>query len=126
MTCAKVELTRQNRKAGVTLSAMNKITQDMRYKQAVIEYSLKHGVTRAAIHYKTSRQNIYRWRKKYDGTVRSLANGSHRPHSHPKQHTEEEIQRKFLAEVRKSRNYMRTKKDMRMFFEIMKLYESVE
>ena len=63
----------------------------MRYKQAVIEYSLKHGVTRAAIRYKNSRQNIYRWRKKYDGTVRSLANGSHRPHSHPKQHTEEEI-----------------------------------
>ena len=51
MTCAKVELTRQNRKAGVTLSAMNKITQDMRFKQAVIEYSLKHGVTAAAIRY---------------------------------------------------------------------------
>ena len=91
MTYAKVELTRQNRKAGVTLSAMNKITQDMRYKQAVIEYSLKHGVTRAAIRYKTSRQNFYLWRNKYDGTVRSLANGSHRPHSHPNQHTEEEI-----------------------------------
>lgn len=27
---------------------MNKITQDMRYKQAVIEYSMKHGVTKAA------------------------------------------------------------------------------
>ena len=70
---------------------MNKITQDMRFKQAVIEYSLKHGVTTAAIRYKTSRQNIYRWRKKYDGTVRSLADGSHRPRSHPNQHTEEEI-----------------------------------
>lgn len=68
-----VELPRQNRKAGATLSAMNKITQDMRYKQAVIEFSLKHGVTAAAIHYKTTRQNIYRWRKKYDGSVRSLA-----------------------------------------------------
>ena len=51
----------------------------MRFKQAVIEYSFKHGVTNAAIRYKTSRQNIYRWRKKYDGTVRSLADGSHRP-----------------------------------------------
>ena len=70
---------------------MNTITQDMRFKQAVIEYSLKHGVTKAAIRYKTSRQNIYRWRKKYDGTVRSLADGSHRLHSHPNQHTEEEI-----------------------------------
>ena len=63
----------------------------MRFKQVVIEYSLKHGVTNAAIRYKTSRQNIYRWRKKYDGTVRSLADRSHRPHSHPNQHTEKEI-----------------------------------
>ncbi len=70
---------------------MNTITQDMRFKQVVIEYSFKHGVTTAAIRYKTSRQNIYRWRKKYDGTVRSLADGSRRPHSHPNQHTEEEI-----------------------------------
>ena len=102
MTCAKVELLRQNRKAGVTLSAMNTITQDMRFKQAVIEYSLKHGVTKAAIRYKTSRQNIYRWRKKYDGTVRSLANGSHWPHSHPNQHTEAEsaLVRLCAAETR--------------------------
>ena len=63
----------------------------MRFKQVVIEYSLKNGVTKAAIRYKTSRQNIYRWRKKYDGTVRSLADGSHRPHSHPNQHTEAEV-----------------------------------
>ena len=84
-------MSRQNRKAGVTLFAMNKITQDMRFKQVVIEYSLKNGVTKAAIRYKTSRQNIYRWRKKYDGTVRSLADGSHRPHSHPNQHTEAEV-----------------------------------
>ena len=63
----------------------------MRFKQVVIEYSFKHGVTQAAIRYKTSRQNIYRWRQKYDGTVRSLANRSHRSHSHPNQHTEEEI-----------------------------------
>ena len=70
---------------------MNKITQDMLFKQAVIEYSLKKGVTAAAIHYKTTRQNIYRWRKKYDGDIRSLANRSHRPHSHPNQHTEDEI-----------------------------------
>ena len=62
----------------------------MRYKQAVIEYSMKHGVTKAAIRYKTSRQNIYRWRKKYNGDIRSLADGSHRPHSHPNQHTEAE------------------------------------
>lgn len=73
----------------------------MVYKQAVIEFSFKHGVTAAAIRYKTSRQNIYRWRKKYDGSVRSLANGSHRPHSHPNQHTEDEIK---LVKAMRRRN----------------------
>ena len=70
---------------------MNTITQDMRFKQVVIEYAAKYGVTKAAIRYKTTRQNIYRWRRKYDGTLRSLADRSHRPHSHPNAHTEEEI-----------------------------------
>ena len=86
VTCVKVELTRQNRKAGVTPFAMNKITQERRCRQAVIEYSLKYGATKAAIRYKTNRQYIYRWRKRYDGTLQSLADRSHRPHSHPKQH----------------------------------------
>ena len=63
----------------------------MHFKQVVIEYSFEHGVTKAAIRYRTSRQNIYRWREKYDGTVRSLADRSRRPHSHPNQHTEDEI-----------------------------------
>ena len=80
---------------------MNTITQDMRFKQAVIEYSLKHGVTKAAIRYKTNRQNIYRWRKKYDGTIHSLSEGSHRPHRHPNQHTEEEIK---LVKTMRRRN----------------------
>ena len=87
----RLSCSKQNRKAGVTLFAMNKITQDMHFKQVVIEYSFEHGVTKAAIRYRTSRQNIYRWREKYDGTVRSLADRSRRPHSHPNQHTEDEI-----------------------------------
>ena len=44
MACVKVELLKQNRKAGAILLAMSKITQDMLFKQTVIEYSLKHGV----------------------------------------------------------------------------------
>lgn len=70
---------------------MNKITQTMRFRQAVIEYSNKHGVTAAAIRYHLNRQYIYRWRNRYDGTLQSLADRSHRPHSHPNQHTAEEI-----------------------------------
>ena len=70
---------------------MNSITQDILFKQSVVEYSLKHGVTEAAKRYKQHRKTIYRWREKYDGTRKSLANKSRRPHSHPKQHTDEEI-----------------------------------
>ena len=79
------------------LLAMNTITQTMRFRQAVLEYSNKYGVTRAAIRYKLNRQYIYRWRKRYDGTVQSLADRSHRPHSHPNQHTPEEIKLKLIV-----------------------------
>lgn len=78
---------------------MNTITQDMRFRQALIEYSFKYGVTKAAIRYKTNRQYVYRWRKRYDGTLQSLADKSHRPHSHPNQHTEEEL--KLISDMRK-------------------------
>lgn len=78
---------------------MSTITQDMRFRQAVIEYSLKNGVTKAAIRYKLNRQYIYRWRKRYDGTIQSLAERSHRPHSHPNQHTQEEI--KLILNMRR-------------------------
>lgn len=70
---------------------MNSITQDIQYKQSVVKYSLKHGVTKAAIKFKMHRKTIYRWREKYDGTAQSLKNKSRRPHSHPNQHTKEEI-----------------------------------
>ena len=45
---------------------MNSITQDIVFKQSVVEYSLKHGVTKAAIIYKQHRKTIYRWIEKYD------------------------------------------------------------
>ena len=70
---------------------MNSITQDIMYKQSVIKYSYKHGVTKAAIQFKMHRKTIYRWREKYDGTAKSLINKSRKPHSHPNQHTKEEI-----------------------------------
>ena len=72
---------------------MNSITQDVLYKQSVVKYSLKHGVTKAAIKFKMHRKTIYRWREKYDGTAKSLKNKSRRPHSHPNQHTAEEIKK---------------------------------
>lgn len=99
MACVKVELPRQNRKAGATLFAMNKITQTMQYRQSLISYAAKHGVTKAAIRYNTNRQYIYRWRKRYDGMLQSLADRSHRPHHHPNQHRPEEI--KLIDDMRR-------------------------
>ena len=72
---------------------MNSITQEILYKQSVVKYSYKNGVTKAAIKFKMHRKTIYRWREKYDGTAKSLLNKSRRPHSHPRQHTEEEIKK---------------------------------
>ena len=93
-----VELSRQNRKAG-TLFAMNKITQTARYRQSLIHYAQKNGVTEAAIRYRTYRQYIYRWMKRYDGTLQSLEDRSHRPHSHPNQHRPDEI--KLIDDMRR-------------------------
>ena len=63
----------------------------MRYRESLIKYAKKHGVSKASRVYNTNRQYIYRWKKRYDGTTRSLANLSKKPKSHPRQHTNEEI-----------------------------------
>ena len=68
------------------------ITEEMRYRQRVVEFAIKYNNNaKAAKRYHTSRQQVQRWRKKYDGTVRSLANKSTRPRRHPNQHTKEEL-----------------------------------
>ena len=78
---------------------MASITQDMKFRQSLINYSFKHGVTKAAIKYHTNRQYIYRWRRRYDGTIYSLADRSHRPHSHPNQHSDDEL--KLISDMHK-------------------------
>ena len=69
----------------------NNITQRLKYKESVVKYSYKYGVTKAAIVYCECRRTIYRWRKRYDGSLNSLRDKSRRPHYHPNQHTEEEL-----------------------------------
>ncbi len=71
---------------------MNSIHSEARFRQRVIRYSEKYGVTAASIRHRRSRQAIYEWRAKYNTNWKSLIDKSHRPHSHPKQHTEEEKQ----------------------------------
>lgn len=71
---------------------MKIITEEMNFRKKMCEYSTKHGVTRAARKYHTNRRFVYRQLKKYDGTAKSLALLSRRPHSHPNSHTQEELQ----------------------------------
>jgi hypothetical protein len=70
---------------------MNTITQDMKYRQSLVCYALKYGVSKASRKYNRARSYIYFWLNRYDGSIDSLACMSKRPHSHPNQHSSEEI-----------------------------------
>jgi len=70
---------------------MKSITQIARFRQSLLSYAAKFGVTQAARKYKVNRQYIYRWKNRYDGTLSSLMDRSHRPLHHPNQHSPEEL-----------------------------------
>ena len=78
---------------------MDSITQDMKYRYSLMKYAEKYGVSRASRKYDKSRSYIYFWRKRFDGTIESLACRSRRPHSHPNQHTPEEM--KLIQKMRR-------------------------
>ena len=96
--CVTVKLPNQMQQRRLSI-AMNSVTQDMRFRQSLLKYSQKYGVTKAAIKYKTNRQYIYRWLRRYDGTLESLRDRSRRPHHHPNQHNEEEL--KLIKDMRR-------------------------
>lgn len=82
---------------------MNIITQEAKKRQAVVKLAEKKGKSYASRKYGVSLSSVKRWCKRYDGTWQSLKERSHRPHSHPKQHTKREeqlilrcFQRKYL------------------------------
>ena len=70
---------------------MNIVTQEARKRQAVVKLARRKGKSFAAHTYGVSLSSVKRWDKRYDGKDwRSLVERSHRPHSHPKRHTESE------------------------------------
>ena len=69
---------------------MNSIAQEARFRQRVVKYFYKHGATEASIRFKVCRQSVYNCAARYDGTWKSLVERSHRPHHHPKEHTQAE------------------------------------
>ncbi len=70
---------------------MSIITQDMKYRQSLMKYAEKYGVSRASRKYNKARSYIYFWRSRWDGSEESLATQSRKPHHHPNEHTEEEV-----------------------------------
>ena len=92
---------------------MSIVTSEAHFRQRVIRYSEKYGVTAAGNRFHRSRQAIYEWKARYDGNWKSLIEKSHRPHSHPRQHTDEEKQMIL-------RRYPRYKDDMIMLWDSLK------
>lgn len=71
---------------------MSILTQEKHQCQRMVKYAQKHSVTETAIRYGVSRKTVYKWLKRYDGTLDSLVDHSHRPKSSPSAHTEKELQ----------------------------------
>ena len=71
----------------------------MAYRQSLMKYAEKYGVSKASRKYNKSRPYIYFWRSRSDGSVASLACQSKRPHSHPNQHTEDDL--KLIRDMRR-------------------------
>lgn len=78
---------------------IKRITQDMAYRQFLMKYAAKYGVSRASRKHNKSRSYIDFWKARWDGSVESLACRSRRPHSHPNQHTEVEL--KLIRDMRR-------------------------
>ena len=69
------------------------LSQIKHFRQRMIKYLQNHTITETAIRFGVSRKTVYKWLKRYDGTVESLMDRSHRPKNSPKAHTVEELKR---------------------------------
>jgi len=76
---------------------MGIIAQKAQHRQRMISYYIKHGATKTAIRYGVSRKTVYKWHKRYDGTLESLKDQSRRPHKSPKAHTQTELKKIKMA-----------------------------
>ena len=116
---------------------MDIVAQEARKRQAVVKLAKRKGKSFAARMYGVCLSSVKRWCKKYDGDWRSLKEGSHRPHSHPRQHTEAEemtISKAFwekyerygwdgVYEEAKEKGYSRSKSGMRYAAKRLELVE---
>lgn len=78
---------------------MSSITQDMKFRLSLVKSYQRCGATKTAIRYKTTRQLIYFWVRRFNGDIHSLSDHSHKPRYHPKQHTDVEL--KWIRDMRR-------------------------
>lgn len=71
---------------------MCRILSEAQWRQRIIKevFQKKKTLSEIARIHHICRMSIYRWLKRYDGTLDSLKERSHRPKSHPNEHTIEE------------------------------------
>lgn len=63
------------------------------FRQRVVKHAArKHNISGTARLFRVSRQSLHRWIARWDGSLESLMDRSHRPRRHPSQHTKEEIE----------------------------------
>lgn len=71
---------------------MQSIRQIAQFRQRVIKEAIKSGnISFIARKFRVSRQSVHRWISRWDGTLESLMDRSHRPMHHPRQHSKMEI-----------------------------------
>lgn len=71
---------------------MQSIRQMAQFRLRVVRHVLKTGnVSSTARFFRISRQSVHRWIGRYDGSLESLLDRSHRPRRHPTQHTDKEV-----------------------------------
>lgn len=69
---------------------MNRLAQEARERQRMLEYlKRQENVTEAAKRFHVSRKTVYKWRKRWDGTVESLYEQSRAPVHQRQGHTPE-------------------------------------
>ena len=57
-----------------------KNSTEAHFRQRLIKCAESQGVAEAAIRYHISRKTVYKWLKRYDGTLASLEDKSHTVH----------------------------------------------
>jgi hypothetical protein len=67
------------------------VTQEAHHRQRMLKYLEKHSVTETALRYKMSRKAVWKWQKRYDGSLGSLKDKSRRPKNSPNSQAESEI-----------------------------------